>query len=148
MAIHLGGRKAVSDINVTPLVDIVLVLLIVFMVMTPLAEKQMYLRVPETSTNVPVQEAPTNHTVLLVKADGRLLLNREEVSLESAMATARTLFEGRPSKVLFLGAEDGVRYHVVVRVADEMRKSGVNTIAMLTEQVADAAGSAATTPVP
>jgi biopolymer transport protein TolR len=148
MALHLGGKKAVSDINVTPLVDIVLVLLIVFMVMTPLAEKQMYLRVPETSTDVPVEQSPTNQTVLLVKADGRLLLNREEVSIESAMTTVRAMFEGRPSKVLFLGAEDGVRYHVVVRVADELRKSGVNTIAMLTEQPSDAPGSAAATPTP
>jgi biopolymer transport protein TolR len=148
MALHLGGKKVVSDINVTPLVDIVLVLLIVFMVMTPLAEKQMYLRVPETSTDSAIEQAPTNQTVLLVKADGRLLLNREEVSIETAMTTVQAAFAGRPTKVLFLGAEDGVRYHVVVRVADQLRKSGVNTIAMLTEQPSDALGSSAATPTP
>lgn len=148
MAVHLGGKKAVSDINVTPLVDIVLVLLIVFMVMTPLAERQMYLRVPETSTEIPVEQAPTNQSVLLLKADGRILLNREEVSIEAAMATVQAAFAGRPSKVLFLGAEDGVLYHVVVRVADQLRKSGVNTVALLTERPSDAPGSAAATPAP
>lgn len=148
MALHLGGKKAVSDINVTPLVDIVLVLLIVFMVMTPLAEKQMYLRVPETSTDVVVEQMPGKQTVLLVKANGRLLLNREEVSLEGAAAIVRAMFEGRPSRVLFLGAEDGVRYHVVVRVADEMRKFGANTVALLIDQPSEASGAAASGPAP
>jgi biopolymer transport protein TolR len=130
---RIGGKKAVSEINVTPLVDIVLVLLIVFMVMTPLAEKQMYLRVPETSTDSPVEETPAHQMVLVVKADGRMLLNREEIAIADAVSRLRTAFAGRPSKPLFLGAEDGVRYEIVVRIADQARKAGVNTIALLTE---------------
>lgn len=132
MAMRTGSKKAVSEINVTPLVDIVLVLLIVFMVMTPLAEKQMYVRVPEAPTEAPIEPA-TNQMVLLVKADGRLLLNGEEVSIADAMTGLRAAFAGRPSKALFLGAEDGVSYEVVVRVADQARKAGVNTVALLAE---------------
>ena len=131
---RIAGKKAVSEINVTPLVDIVLVLLIVFMVMTPLAEKQMYLRVPEVSTDAPVENAPTNQMVLLVKADGRLSLNREEISIADALTRLHAAFAGRPSKALFLDAEDGVRYETVVRVVDQARKAGVNTIALLTER--------------
>ena len=70
-----------TDINVTPLIDVVLVLLIIFMVLTPLAEKQMFLRVPEyepaNCSWSPPDQVPPDQTVLTVKTDGRVLLNRQ-----------------------------------------------------------------------
>jgi biopolymer transport protein TolR len=140
MAIRPGSKKAVAEINVTPLVDVVLVLLIIFMVVTPLAAKQMFMRVPEYQPpDVVVEPEPPNQVVLLVRKDGRVFLNRDDVSIEEAMATLRAAFDGHPSKALFLGAEDGVQYDVVVRVADRARKAGVNTIGLLTEDVMSSA---------
>jgi biopolymer transport protein ExbD len=136
MALRPGSNKAVAEINVTPLVDVVLVLLIIFMVLTPLAERQMFMRVPEPSQSEPVVQASPAQVVLLVKRDGRVLLNRDDLPIESAMVTLRAAFDGRPSRVLFLGAEDGVRYERVVQVADEARKAGVNTIGMMTDSLA------------
>jgi biopolymer transport protein ExbD len=130
------NKQAVAEINVTPLVDVVLVLLIIFMVMTPLAEKQMFMRVPEYQPPdqvVPAEQIPPDQSVLLVKTDGRVLLNHKDLSVEEAMVTLRSAFEGRPSKVLFLNAEDNVNYERVVWVADQARKAGVNTIGMMTE---------------
>ena len=137
MAMKLGSKRPVSEINVTPLVDVVLVLLIIFMVMTPLAEKQMYMRVPEHEPEqvVPPDQVPPDQTVLTVKADGRVLLNREDRSVDEAMTYLGEAYRGRPSKVLFFNAEDAVRYELAVKVLDRARRAGVNTIGMMTDPV-------------
>ena len=124
------------DINVTPFIDVVLVLLIVFMVMTPLAEKQMYMRVPEYEPQarpVPPQELPPDQTVLTVLANGRVLLGDREMTSDEAMQRLHAGYEGRPSRVLFFNAEDGASYALAVRVLDEAHRAGVNTIGMMTD---------------
>ena len=148
MALSLGSGKPVNDINVTPLIDVVLVLLIIFMVLTPLAEKQMFMRVPDyepPNQVIPPDAVPPDQTMLLVKADGRVLLNRQEKSVDEAMTYLKTAYEGRPSKVLFFNAEDNVKYDLAVKVIDLARQAGVNTIGMMTD-APSAAGAAA--PVP
>ena len=138
MAIQLGAKRPLADINVTPLVDVVLVLLIIFMVLTPLAEKQMFMRVPERDPMnqvVPPDQVPPDQTILTLRADGRVLLNRREESVEEAMVYLREAYDGRPSKVLFFNAEDGVKYDLAVQVLDRARQAGVNTIGMMTDSV-------------
>ena len=144
MAFTIGTKRPVTDINVTPLIDVVLVLLIIFMVLTPLAEKQMFMRVPEYEPNpvVPPEQVPPDQTVLTVKADGRVLLNRQDKSLEEAMSYLHDAYSGRLSKVLFFNAEDNVKYDVAVKVLDLAHQAGVNTIGMMT----DAPGAAAPAP--
>jgi biopolymer transport protein ExbD len=151
MAAGPGTGRPVNDINVTPLIDVVLVLLIVFMVMTPLSEKQMFMRVPEHAPEalpVPPDQVPPDQTVLTLKSDGRVLLNREERSIDEAMAYLRSAYEGRPSKVLFFNAEDSVKYELAVRVLDLARGAGVNTIGMMTDPPAVAAPAAVPDPPP
>jgi biopolymer transport protein TolR len=136
MNVSWGNKRAVAEINVTPLVDVVLVLLIIFMVLTPLAEKQMFMRLPEfqpLDLVIPPEQETPDQIVLLVKADGRVLLNHKDLSVEDAMSTLHGAYEGHPSKVLFLNAEDNAKYDHVVKVADQARKVGVNTIGMMTE---------------
>jgi len=147
MAMGLGTKRPVTDINVTPLIDVVLVLLIIFMVMTPLAEKQMFTRVPEyepPNQVVPPEQVPPDQTVLTVKADGRVLLNRQDKSIDEAMAYLHEAYNGRPSKVLFFNAEDTVKYDLAVKVLDLAHLAGVNTIGMMTD--ATAANGAAPAP--
>ena len=142
MAAEPGAKRPVTDINVTPLVDVVLVLLIIFMVLTPLAEKQMYLRVPEleppATQVVPPDSVPPDQMVLTALRSGQVLLNREEMTLEQAVDRLRPAFSGRPSRVLFFAAEDGVRYARAVDVLDAARRAGVNTIGMMTDPPAAA----------
>jgi biopolymer transport protein TolR len=136
MAMRLGTRRPMNEINVTPLIDVVLVLLIIFMVLTPLADKQMFLRVPEYEPDaqlVPPEQVPPDQTILTVKRDGRVLLNRQEKSVEEAMAYLRAAYAHRPSKVLFFNAEDGVEYARAVNVIDLARQAGVNTVGMMTD---------------
>jgi biopolymer transport protein TolR len=137
MGLAPGTRRPVSDINVTPLVDVVLVLLIVFMVLTPLGEKQMFMRVPEyepPGTQVVAPEAvPPDQTVLTLLAGGRVLLNRQQMTVDEAMELLHAAYQGRPSKVLFFNAEDGASYALAVRVLDRAHLAGVNTIGMMTD---------------
>ena len=88
MGMALGTKKPTSDINVTPLIDVVLVLLIIFMVLTPLAEKQKYTRVPEYTPDaqpVPPDAVPPDQTVITVLTDGTVMLNKHRMTLEEAM---------------------------------------------------------------
>jgi biopolymer transport protein TolR len=151
MAMGLGSKKPVTDINVTPLIDVVLVLLIIFMVLTPLAEKQKFIRVPEYQPEmqpVPPDSVPPDQTVLTALSNGRVLLNRQEMSVEEAMQRLHVGYDGRPSKVMFFNAEDAVKYDQAVRVLDAAHGAGVNTIGMMTDQPITAQAGAAPPPAP
>ncbi len=143
MAMGLGTKRPVTDINVTPLIDVVLVLLIIFMVLTPLAEKQKFLRVPEYQPDVqPVQpdQVPPDQTVLTVLKNGRVLLNKQELEVADAMTRLHDAYDGRPSKPLFFNAEDDVKYDQAFQVLDAAHSAGVNTIGMMTDPPITTAG--------
>ena len=137
MSMALGSKTPMTDINVTPLIDVVLVMLIIFMVLTPLAEKQMYMRVPEyeppNTQVVPPDAVPPDQIVLTALKNGRVLLNKTEMTVPDAMAKLKPVYEGHLSKVLFFNAQDGTRYEFAVMVLDEAHKAGVNTIGMMTD---------------
>lgn len=136
MSMGLGTKKPVSDINVTPLIDVVLVLLIIFMVVTPLAEKQKYLRVPDYTPEaaaVPPDQVPLDQTVLTVLGSGDVLLNKQRLSVAEAMQRLGEAFKDRYLKVLFFNAEDNVKYEQVMYVLDQAHIAGVNTIALMTD---------------
>jgi biopolymer transport protein TolR len=136
MGMALGTKKPMTDINVTPLIDVVLVLLIIFMVLTPLAEKQKYLRVPEYTPEpqvIPPDAVPPDQTVLTALKNGDVLLNKQQMPVEEAMQKLHEAFNERYLKVLFFNAEDDVRYERVMYVLDQAHGAGVNTIGMMTD---------------
>ena len=137
MSMALGSKSPMTDINVTPLIDVVLVMLIIFMVLTPLAEKQMYMRVPEfeppNTQVIPPDAVPPDQIVLTALKNGRVLLNKTEMTVPDAMVKLKPVYEGHLSKVLFFNAQDGTRYEFAVTVLDEAHKAGVNTIGMMTD---------------
>jgi biopolymer transport protein ExbD len=136
MAMGLGSKNPVNDINVTPLIDVVLVLLIIFMVLTPLAEKQKFTRVPDFQPEaqpVPPDSVPPDQTILTVLRDGNVLLNKQPMSMDDAMQRLHVAYDGRPSKVLFFNAEDTVKYELAMKVLDAAHGAGVNTIGVMTD---------------
>jgi biopolymer transport protein TolR len=136
MGMALGTKKPTSDINVTPLIDVVLVLLIIFMVLTPLAEKQKYTRVPEYMPDaqpVPPDAVPPDQTVLTVMSNGTVVLNKQPMTIDEAMALLGPSYDGRPSKPLFFNAEDKVKYGLAMKVLDAAHGVGVNTIGLMTD---------------
>ncbi|MFO0612849.1 MAG: biopolymer transporter ExbD [Polyangiaceae bacterium] len=126
-----GPKKSVTpELNVTPLVDVALVVLIIFMVVTPLAIRQMRVNVPNPSS-VQRAEQPTEPLVLRMRASGDLEVNGTFVpiaELEPVIAKRIAAAGGAVS----LEAEDGVPYGDVVRAADRCRRAGAETVSMAT----------------
>jgi biopolymer transport protein TolR len=129
------GNKVTPSMNVTPLVDVVLVLLIIFMVVTPLMVKQMSVRVPAKSEDQAQAEPDPNDVpiVVLVKDDGVIELNHEAIEAKALPDRLATLTGGRTDKIVFFSAEEKVAYGTAIAALDEAKKSGA-TLAVLTEK--------------
>ncbi len=133
-----GDDAIVPQMNVTPLVDVVLVLLIIFMVVTPLLSKTFWVHTPEQETQE-VDAMPNDATpplVLHVAADRSLQLNGSSLSFDEMSDRLRRVFAARPDHVLFFDADDAVPYGFVVQLMDRARDGGAVTIAALTEPLA------------
>jgi biopolymer transport protein ExbD len=140
MAFDVGGGKGGlrPTMNVTPLVDVVLVLLIIFMVVTPLLTKQMWMNVPAKSDK---QEQPPPPdalppVVLTVDSAGKLRINREEVPREQVVARLQRMLNARPDKIVFFDASDDVPYGAAMDVLD-LARGGDITVGVLPEKLAD-----------
>lgn len=125
-----NDRSYLSEINVVPLVDVVLVLLIIFMITAPLLYRGIDIQLPTSQSNT-IQ--PTERLVVTVEKDGGIYLNKERVpveGLEAAFATARTR---TPEVSVYLRADEGVPYGLVVGVMDAVKRAGISQLGMVTE---------------
>jgi biopolymer transport protein TolR len=144
MGMDLGGGGSGKygpkpTMNVTPLVDIVLVLLIIFMVITPLLTKQFWLHVPKKDDDKQAEPAPADANppvVLTVTADGKAFVNKDEVADAELPLRLLRVFAARTDTVLFFDAHDDAPYGRAMEVLDLARGGGALTIAVLTENVA------------
>ena len=125
------GRHGSGDINVTPFVDVALVLLIIFMVTAPLMLQGMDVNLPETTTQpLRVKDDPL---ILSVKKDGTSFISRVEVPAEELPSKLEAIFEGRDSKEIFLRADEDAPYGVVVKALAAAREAGAKQLGMVTE---------------
>jgi biopolymer transport protein ExbD len=124
-----------SDINVTPLVDVVLVLLIIFMVVTPLLEKDINVRVPSTEKVDQVAEVPQDQLVVRVDAKGDLRLNDTLLTKSEYVEVLRKKLNPRPpsDRVVFVVPDDDANYGVVTSALDGAKAAGAQTLGMSTE---------------
>ena len=140
MAMTVGsgsGKGGVTpQMNVTPLVDVVLVLLIIFMVITPLLAKNFWVHLPkQDKEEVPqeqLQADPTPPLVLHVGAGRSIQVNGADVPFEDLNARLKRMFAARDDHVLFFDAADDAEYGFTVEVMDQARAGGAVTIATLT----------------
>jgi biopolymer transport protein ExbD/biopolymer transport protein TolR len=119
--------------NVTPLVDVVLVLLIIFMIVTPMLTRKFWVHVPVKDE--PAEPAPPGATVpivLTLAADGSLRLNQERVEAADLRARLERVFAARSDRTLFFDAEAGASHGRAVEAMDLARSGGALTIAVLT----------------
>src|SRR5438874_5500526 len=145
MAMSVGTRgdnAIVPQMNVTPLVDVVLVLLIIFMVITPLLTKSFWVHVPkqeqekEEVTPEQLQEDPSPPLVLHVGAGRSIQVNGTDVGVDELAERLRRMFAARDDHVLFFDAADDAEYGFAVEVMDRAREGAAVTIAALTSALA------------
>lgn len=126
-----GRRRAISEINVTPLVDVMLVLLIIFMVAAPMMQQGVDVDLPQTTTQpLRVKDDPL---ILSVKKDGAYFLGRSEVSLAELGEKLVAIFEVRGSKDLYLRADREAPYGTVVKAMAAAREAGTQQLGVVTE---------------
>jgi biopolymer transport protein TolR len=129
------GSKVNSDINVTPMVDVMLVLLIIFMVVTPMLQKGASVDLAETKNPVPMQDADKEDAVLVaITRDGKIFLGSEQVLLDSLTTRVKSALEKKTDKKVFVKSDARAKYGYVVDVVDNVRSAGVDQLGLLTEQ--------------
>ena len=131
MAVGSGNGSFMSDINVTPLVDVMLVLLIIFMVTAPMMMQGVNVSLPQT-TPKPLP-AERDHLTITLDRSQQIFINDYKVTLEALQGKMKKILEGRPDQKVYLRADKSVPYGVVVRVISEVKNAGVAKLGMVTE---------------
>ncbi len=126
-----GGRATLSEINVTPMVDVMLVLLIIFMVTTPLIQQGVKVNLPETKA-APV-EASDKKLVVSIDAQKRVFIGEAEIDLARLEESLKTNAKAQQEKELYLHADRDLPYGVVVDVMAAAQRAGVTNVGMITD---------------
>jgi biopolymer transport protein ExbD len=135
MAVDLGGAKGgvKADINVTPLVDVMLVLLIIMMLVAPMLQKGVDVRLPEASNSSDKPETQ-NQTVLAVTADKRFYVNGLQVSENELLSRLQTALEEKKEKIVLIKADVDAPYGSVMTIMDKLREAQIENIGLITEK--------------
>jgi len=133
MAMGNQDGQFMSEINVTPFVDVMLVLLIIFMVAAPMMTQGVDVSLPEASS----KSLDTNDEALTITIDkkGDIHINTYKVTLDSLKGKLQKILEGRTDRQVFLRADKDVSYGMVVRVMSEVKGAGVEKLGMVTEPI-------------
>ena len=129
-----SNRAVMAEINVTPLVDVMLVLLVIFMVTAPMMQQGVEVNLPKADTRA---MAPAEESVVVsVDKNGRLFIDKEEVPAGELRKRLATMFVTRAKKEVFLKADAGVPYGEVVRAMADIKGAGIERLGMVTEPAA------------
>jgi biopolymer transport protein ExbD len=134
-----GGSSMQSDINITPLIDVLLVLLVIFMITQPMLRKVLDIQVPveEPATSEPVN---TNTIVLEIKDDGTYAINTQPVVHDQLLARLHEIYDVRSEKLLFLKVGQQRKYRDVINAIDVARAAGVKVFGLAPPETAAPAG--------
>ena len=141
MAMDLGGAKGgvKSDINVTPLVDVMLVLLIIMMLVAPMLQQGVSVKLP-TATNTVDKPEVQGQTVIAIAKDKGVYLNAKQIQEGELATKVNELLENSKDKVVLIKADEEVEYSAVMAAMDQLRQAGIEDIGLITERKKGAEG--------
>jgi biopolymer transport protein ExbD/biopolymer transport protein TolR len=136
MAGHAKAPPTVSDINVTPLVDVMLVLLIIFMVITPLLQKNVSVDLVRAANPRAMPDDDREDAIeVAVTRDGKVALKKDFMSLDDITAKVRDMISGRLDKTVYVRADARAKYGDVTKAVDAVRAAGVEQLGLITAQL-------------
>jgi len=143
MAMDLGGAKGgvKSDINVTPLVDVMLVLLIIMMLVAPLLQQGISVTLPKATNTVDKPEV-TDQAVLAIGSDKRLYLNAKPIQEVELASKLNEFLENKKEKIVLIKADEEVEYGAVMGAMDQLRQAGIEDIGLITDPKVKPSGAA------
>ncbi len=142
MSMDVGGAKGgvKSDINVTPLVDVMLVLLIIMMIIAPLLQKGVDVKLP-TALNSSDKPETQDQTVVGVTPDGRFWVNGVQVPDADVRGRVDDILEGKKERIILIKADEDAPYSRVMEIMDSLRQAGIEDMGLITERRAPAGGN-------
>ena len=133
MAMQLGGTQGVkSDINVTPLVDVMLVLLIIMMIVAPLLQQGVAVTLPR-AINTSEKPETQDQTVVAITADKRFFVNAVQIQKSDLRRRIEEVLESKKERIVIIKADEDVEYGAVMEAMDELRASGIEDMGLITE---------------
>ncbi len=144
MGMQVGEKSGAmnSEINITPLADVMLVLLIIVMLIAPLLQKGVDVTLPEAANTTDKPENDTQ-TVLAVTSDGRFYVDSTQTNEQELLTTVQTILERKFEKIVLIKADQDAQYADVMAVLDRLQRAGIEDIGLITERKVGSGGISA-----